>query len=388
MRIQILAADSMLRPIGGLGEQLRQLIKAAAVNKSDLYFDVIGVGDDDEHTGDNFIYTPTKELILPVGQLSPMVKNLAGQVDVLARATKNRQRPDIVHAFDWTTYLAGIAAARYWEVPLVVTLQLSIGRMRDDGIAAQDDENLLRANEGVELAGMQHAAVVIQVSHAYANASPRFFDHKTIIVPNGIDLDEWSMPTPRVALPGDNPVKVIYIGRTDFMKNSHTLAELHVPDGIDLIFIGGTSGGVGTLIDKIQKRAREEPNVFWLGPKYGPDKIAHMRAAHAILFPSVHEPFGIVGLEAFAANTPLIASGVCGMTEYLREDNHLPCGTTAESIHAALENFRELYHHHPDRLDELRTAGRAMVARFPWTKIAGRLQRVYELVTNQVEKEP
>jgi glycosyltransferase involved in cell wall biosynthesis len=59
-----------------------------------------------------------------------------------------------------------------------------------------------------------------------------------------------------------------------------------------------------------------------------------------VIFPSIHEPFGLVGIEALACGTPLIASFVGGMKEYLNDACAIRMdGLGVEAIEKAIHTF-------------------------------------------------
>ena len=54
-----------------------------------------------------------------------------------------------------------------------------------------------------------------------------------------------------------------------------------------------------------------------------PGSTEHIQSflnAEAFLFPTLHEPFGIVALEAWAARVPVICSGVGGLEFFVKDD--------------------------------------------------------------------
>jgi 1,4-alpha-glucan branching enzyme len=71
----------------------------------------------------------------------------------------------------------------------------------------------------------------------------------------------------------------------------------------------------------------------------GQEKIDLLKSADAIIFPSVHEPFGIVGLEAFAAGVPLITSMVDGIADYANESNSIKCELSSAGVRAAIDRL-------------------------------------------------
>ncbi len=46
-----------------------------------------------------------------------------------------------------------------------------------------------------------------------------------------------------------------------------------------------------------------------------------MKEASAIIMPSIHEPFGLVALEALMIKTPLLCSIQGGLSDFLNNDN-------------------------------------------------------------------
>jgi len=95
-------------------------------------------------------------------------------------------------------------------------------------------------------------------------------------------------------------------------------------------------------------RVRCPANVTLMG--WQPDEVVqqHMAAARAFIF-AAHEDFGISPVEAQACGTPVIAYGVGGSTETVRDVRQLPEPTgllftqqTAASLVEAVEDFERL----------------------------------------------
>jgi glycosyltransferase involved in cell wall biosynthesis len=120
------------------------------------------------------------------------------------------------------------------------------------------------------------------------------------------------------------------------------LCQAPVPEGIDLIFIGDMNRADGVCRMAIEKKMREGSNVYALGPIYGDDKVAAMRAADIILVPSYHETFGNVGMEGLAAGKIVFSSGVGGLSDYLDDRNSIACGTSERSIGQAYMRFMKM----------------------------------------------
>jgi glycosyltransferase involved in cell wall biosynthesis len=94
------------------------------------------------------------------------------------------------------------------------------------------------------------------------------------------------------------------------------------------------------------------------------------RRAACLVFPSLHEGFGLPALEAMASGCPVAASNLGALPEV--------CGDAAvlfdpEDVLAMESGIREAL----DRADELRAAGLARAAEFTWAESARRHETVY-----------
>lgn len=379
-RIQLLLPDALEIPNGGLGEQCRQLL--ACVSDS-YFFDIIGSDREPEKVTSRYHYRPAKTWYLPNPNVDPLALSLLNQT-AFFRGGIEAGKPDIVHACDWTAAYAGIHLAKHYGVPLVLTLNLSISRMfsKESGMQISSTQAALhQANSVVEMAGLLQADCIIQVSTAYARMFPSVLVSKTLVIGNGIDLAEW-VPTARPDLPGERRFKVVYIGRFDFMKNVHTLLDLDLPANVDLIFIGGPNGSNPQLVEQVEAVCRSKPGFHYVGPKHGQEKVNWLCAADAVLMPSLHEPFGIVALEALASGSLLLSSFVDGLADFLTEEVAVNCGTTKESIERVLHDLPGLL------ATNNRAAARSVCQKHSWASKAASLQEVYDALSGTTRLVP
>ena len=101
------------------------------------------------------------------------------------------------------------------------------------------------------------------------------------------------------------------------------------------------------------------------------------RAADLFLLPSIHEPFGIVILEAWAAGLPVIASRVGGIPWFVSDgqDGMLFEPNDEGEFHHA---FRVLVKN-PERMRALAAAGQTKAREeYGWKKVTERLVDIYE----------
>ena len=167
------------------------------------------------------------------------------------------------------------------------------------------------------------------------------------------------------------------------MKNVEVLSSIDIPKNCDLIFIGGKQGGEQSLIDKVIERSKECKNIHYVGTMYGKEKINALCAADLIIMPSIHEPFGLVALEACAAaiggKTLFASSFVGGMSEFLNSEAAINCGTTKESIEKSLFRFLKMSENEKKKM---RSAAISIAKKYSWDNTTQNIQQVYDNLLN------
>jgi glycogen(starch) synthase len=375
MKVLVIFPDSISKPTGGLGVQFKN-IHSRLKDRVDFY--VVGYPDEPNEIKN---YIGVSHPIPAVKHGS--VNTLLGHTVYLAEALKF-PKPDFIHAYDWSTYFAGVYLAQIHKVPLLLSMQLSANAMVNAGItncfdySTVDGMWLHKAHVEMEWFGLTKADNIINVSNGYAKYFPQFAD-KTTIIPNGIDLKDWQ-PTEKVQLPGDRKYKVVYIGRISLMKSIDTLLDAEIPEDVDLIFVGSRNGGDVACVNKLEKQlADKKPGLHYYGPAYDQDKVNILHSADAVIMPSKHEPFGIVALEALASKSILLASRVDGLGDFLTNKNSIDCGYTANSITTALNYFTQLS---DSQKTEMVQNGLQTCEEYKWNDIAERYYETYNSMIN------
>jgi len=105
-------------------------------------------------------------------------------------------------------------------------------------------------------------------------------------------------------------------------------------------------------------------------------------AADIFCLPSLHEPFGIVILEAWAAGLPVVASRVGGIPSFTRDGDdilHAEPGNAGDLGQRLVELLEK-----PELAARLAAAGREKARRdYDWSIISGRLLSLYEDVAGR-----
>lgn len=132
---------------------------------------------------------------------------------------------------------------------------------------------------------------------------------------NGIDIERFRRE-PRVVT---HAKSIFFLGRHEDRKGLSVLLQAleFLPPDVE-IWVGGD--GPQTAI--LQQQFAHDSRVHWLGRISEPEKIRCLRSATLFCAPSVGgESFGLVLLEAMAAEVPIVASDIPGYANVTRDGN-------------------------------------------------------------------
>ena len=144
------------------------------------------------------------------------------------------------------------------------------------------------------------------------------------VVPLGVD-ERWFLPPhpqdlQRVCLRYGLPkTYLLFVGTLQPRKNLGRLIAAHrrLPREVrieyPLVVVGRYGWGLPEL--RAELESKSDPNIKWLSYVPSEDLRAILSQATALVFPSLKEGFGLPILEAFAASTPVIASGTTAVAE-------------------------------------------------------------------------
>ena len=220
---------------------------------------------------------------------------------------------DVIHAHDWLTYLAGIAAKRVSGKPLVIHVH-----------ATEYDrtgENVNTQVYAIEQMGMREADRVITVSDWTRNIVINKYGidpEKVVTVHNAVD---FSNRETLVAKRGVPEKTVTFLGRITFQKGPEYFIEaaykvLQKNDNVRFVMAGS-----GDLLNRSIRRVAQlgiADKFHFTGFLRGADVQKMFALSDVYVMPSVSEPFGISPLEAMQSNVPTIISKQSGVAEVLK----------------------------------------------------------------------
>ena len=175
---------------------------------------------------------------------------------------------------------------------------------------------------------------------------------------------------------------LLYIGQIGLKKNLMTLINAYKTivendSGFPHLFLVGPRyylSDAGEIFDAIHSLGLDN-HIHYLGPLKKNELHAILSKASILLFPSVHEGFGIPMVEAMQMGVPVIASNTSVMPEVLNDAGVLVDDFLSPSAWA--EEIITLYKS-PEQRGELSKKGIKRAEDFSWEGSAGQLIQIYE----------
>ncbi len=243
---------------------------------------------------------------------------------------------DLIHAHDWLTYPAGIAAKKASGKPLVVHMHATE--------FDRSGENVNQQVYDIERQGMEAADRVITVSNLTRNIVIDRYGinpEKVITVHNAVE------PTDRSDFENINkknvPEKIVtFLGRVTFQKGPEYFIEaaykvLQRDPNVRFVM-----AGTGDLLEKMIRRVAQlhiATKFHFTGFLRGENVDRMFAMSDVYVMPSVSEPFGISPLEAMRSNVPVVISKQSGVAEVLQHAlkvDFWDIDAMADAIHALL----------------------------------------------------
>jgi glycosyltransferase involved in cell wall biosynthesis len=379
MKIVYLLSDSPIKPCGGLGERMIKLIPFLEKSGIELFIYCAGQGG---------TFGKTKCLSLEVecpqyGNPYPMMY----QNFVLDHLPP--WKPDVVIATDHGTVPAAKTLATIYKSKLVTEFHLAYFALKRclteaELVGPLKLDQAARLVEIIEKIAVDSSDLIVGCSEYYLKALP-WKAKRAVAIQNGIDAEKYQGTFEPWKFEGGFKKNLVFIGRMNTQKGLKHLMDVYgfvdnqgrtllhlpkemrldLPEDTALHFVGGPVGG--DQFDALLETVRNNPQKFHIPFVHGDEKIRLLKSADAILFPSVHEPFGIVGLEAMAAGVPLITTMVDGIADYANETNAIKCETSASSIREAIDR---LFAMSQDDKNKMLEEAKKTAFEFTWQRVA------------------
>ncbi len=245
-------------------------------------------------------------------------KNLFGEVlryTECARQIAREYDFDIIHAHDWMTYQAGLAAKEVSGKPLVLHVH-SIEHDRTGG----NGRNQWVWN--IEKHAMERADAIFPVSNYTKRKIIEEYcipEGKIEVIHNAIEPEDLLLE--RIHTLKKHHKIILFIGRITLQKGPEYFigaAKKALEQREDLIFIMAGSGDMQHRMMHHAAQLGISDKLLFTGFLRG-EKVKEIYAmADVFVAPSVSEPFGLTILEAMNYNVPVIVSKNAGVSEVIR----------------------------------------------------------------------
>jgi glycogen(starch) synthase len=240
---------------------------------------------------------------------------------------------ELIHVHDWLVAFVGAAFKRSYRVPLLSTIHAT-EKGRGRGSLGTDQA---RAIHQVEWWLTFESWRVIACSDYMADEIADYFQcpyDKIDVIPNGVDTTRFDLLAGEdfthfrnmYALPSE---QIIFsVGRVVFEKGLHLLVR-----ALPIVLAQQPSAkiviaGKGPELEALRSLAWEldvGEKVLFTGFISDEDRDRLFKIADVAVFPSLYEPFGIVALEAMAAQCPVVVAEIGGLKDVVQ---HAETGIT------------------------------------------------------------
>ncbi|MBO5771819.1 MAG: glycosyltransferase family 4 protein, partial [Alistipes sp.] len=242
-----------------------------------------------------------------------LLEEVARYAIVAAQVAKDLEGQfDVIHAHDWLTYFAGIAAKRVSGKPLVVHMHATE--------FDRSGENINTQTYAIERAGMHAADRVIAVSNLTRNIIINRYGvpaERVVAVHNAVRFTDKGEPWPERSV--EDKV-VTFLGRITFQKGPDYFVEAAAKVLKRCPNVRFVMAGSGDMMNHVVRRVARlgiADRFHFTGFLRGADVDKMFQLSDVFVMPSVSEPFGIAPLEAMRSNVPVIISKQSGVTEVL-----------------------------------------------------------------------
>lgn len=237
---------------------------------------------------------------------------------------------------------------------------------------------------------LDDAAAIICVGEEERAQTARHYPHKKVVhLPNGVDPERFATGDgdafrSQHGIP-PNAFVVLTVGRIDPQKNQllllgalPRLSSIH--SAVHGLIIGPVTNQPyhEKLLQEIKYQGISDRVTIIAGLDASSQALVDAyHAADVFLLPSIHEPFGIVILEAWAAGLPVVASNVGGIPSFVvsGEDALL---FDVQDERALVEAFQTLAQDPDVGTRIARNGQRKARSEYSWDRVTERLVQIYE----------
>lgn len=300
---------------------------------------------------------------------------------VRAATIAMREQFDIIHAHDWTSYLAGIAAQSVSGKPLVLHVHATAfdqagGGTVDPAIFAIEKAGFLAADKIITVSNFTRRIIIEK-----HGADPA----KVEVVHNGIDITEPPRHAPTLTeLRAQGKKIVLYHGRITIQKGVDyfvkAAARVVAYDPNVIFVISGKGDMEGQIMQQVAAAGLSN-HVRFAGALWYEERDRMYQSVDLVVMPSVSEPFGLVPLEAIQHGVPTLISKQSGVSEVVAHVLKVDFWDVDEMANKILAALRyETLH------AQLVEQGKLEIIRISWHVAAGKVVHLYHTMLHWLQR--
>ncbi|MGB2727285.1 MAG: glycosyltransferase family 4 protein [Halobacteriota archaeon] len=174
---------------------------------------------------------------------------------------------------------------------------------------------------------------------------------------------------------------LLFLGRIhkrkgiDFLIKSFSELTREMPDVV-LVIVG--PDGYKIEVEKLIKTLNLGNRVKLMGYVDEKDKLSAYTDADVLVYPAIHEIFGLVPFKAMMCGTPIIVTDDCGCGELVREVN---CGYLVKygDVKGLKEKMRGIIENRGEGEEMVESGKKYIVENLTWDKVVRKMEEVYEI---------
>lgn len=279
---------------------------------------------------------------------------------------------DVIHAHDWTAYLAGVAAKIASGKPLV----LHVHATSFDQAASDNVDPAIFKIEKEAFAIADSVVAISEFVKRTLVAKHGVDPAKIEVVHNGSDVDEPVRHKPALQeLKAQGKKIVLYHGRITVQKGVDYFVRaakrvLDVEPNVVFV-ISGKGDMYGQILEQVSVLGLSEHFIF-AGDLWYEDRDRMYQSADLVVMPSVSEPFGLVPLEAIRHGAPSVISKQSGVSEVVSHALKVDFWDIDEMANKIVAALR-----YPAMHNQLVQEGQKELKGLGWKKAADKIKVLY-----------
>lgn len=288
---------------------------------------------------------------------------------------------DVVHAHDWMVCYAAKTLKRSYQLPLIATIHAT-EHGRNHGIHSPMQHYIHHLEWELTY---ESARVILCSTYMKREVEDIFTlpSDKLHVIPNGVDskklrpVGNHSVDKAQFVSHGESIV--LYVGRLVREKGVQVLVEassLILASCPNTRFVVLGAGPYENTLKSLAQAFQVDHYFDFCGFVSDDVRNSYLQIADVAVFPSLYEPFGIVALEAMAAEIPVVVSDVGGLADVVSHGRNGRKAYPGDVKSLALQVITALID--VDESKRMTMIAKSEMDRFDWMIIARETESVYE----------